>query len=115
MAYGTHRAVLWQGKYLCMNCATEKTEQGEITLKQRDYMFRSIQEAAECFELKPLPDNYDVKEDGISLYVMDCLLAKDHLDIQDVLLEGQSPDQDVLDLEHCSVCGYILRKHCTDY
>jgi hypothetical protein len=58
---------------------------------------------------------WDGDDFELTLPFVETLLAKGLLDVDRVLLEGQFPDQRLLEEHSCAQCGTLLRQFCTDY
>ena len=88
MAYGTPRAAKVTGNGLvCVPCVGDMIEEGEL-------------------QVDPYAQTENVEK----------LLSRNQVKgIDDILVEGQYPDQRQLEEFNCHKCDTPLRKHCTDY
>lgn len=105
MPYGTIRAVKQDGQYYCIGCASIRTERGKLSLKQDPAIPATIKEAAEAVDHK-IP--YSFEQRGITPYTFRQLVERGWLDIEEVLREGHSPDQMLLEEFACALCKRLL-------
>ncbi len=117
MAYGTPRAIQQEQKLYCVRCTRGLVEKGVIVPKDSRY---SIRDLAYSFSTYVLWDDESAGDgDGTGFEITDPfiekLLSKGLLEVDKVLVEGQFPDQRVLEEHACAQCGKLLREFCTDY
>lgn len=114
MAYGTPRAVRWQGYYYDTPCVRNLVAEGKIIPYQT-----TLDDLAHRFHYLLLwkgetPVWTDTERDYELTYgFIETLMSKALLVVEDIILEGQ--DQFILQEYACSRCEKLLTERCTDY
>src|SRR5258706_15099648 len=113
MAYGTPRTIQRKQKLYCVRCTQQFVEEGKIA--PRDVR-NNIRDLAYGFSSYVLWDDEHSSGEGAGFEItrsfVEVLLSKDLLAVDKVLLEGQFPDQRILEEHRGAQCGTILREFC---
>lgn len=110
MAYGTPRAIEKGAQHFyCIGCTLELVETGAIVPRSTKL---SLQDYVSGYHTLV---NWEGEHFEPTRLFVEALLSKDVLEVDRVLVEGQPPDQHILEEFACAKCGKLLREFCTDY